>query len=96
MIKKDDYFTRMEAQVKRWDAEVDKLRTKSEQVSAEARGKFAEQLMALRITRDAAFKKLEKLHGASESAWQHMEAGMDSAWASMKSALEKASSKVKK
>lgn len=96
MSKKDDYFTRMEAQIKKWDVEVDKLRTKNEQMSAEARGKFAEQLKSLRTARDAAFKKLEELHGASESAWQHMEDGVDAAWATMKSALEKASSKLKK
>jgi hypothetical protein len=96
MSKKDDYFAKMDSQIKKWDAEVDKLRIRSEQMGTEARAKFAEQLKTMRAARDAAFKKLEELHGSSESAWRHLEAGMDAAWASMKSALEKASAKFKK
>ncbi len=96
MSKKDDYFAMMESQIKKWDAEVDKLKAKSEQMSADARAKYAEQLKAMRTNRDAAYKKLQEMRGASESAWQHMQAGVDAAWASMKSALEKTSSKFKK
>ena len=96
MSKKDEYFARMESQIKRWDTEVDKLRAKSDQMSAEARAKFADQLKTMRANRDAAFKKLAQLQGASESAWQQMQAGVDEAWTSMRNALEKASSKFKK
>ena len=96
MSKRDEYFTKMDSQIKKWDAEVDKLRAKSEQMGAEARAKFAEQLKTMRATRDTAFKKLEELHGSSESAWRHLETGVDTAWTSMKSALEKASAKFKK
>lgn len=96
MSKKDEYFAKMESQIKKWDAEVDKLKTKSEQMGAEARAKFADQLKMMRADRDAAFKKLQELRGASESAWQHMQAGVDAAWTSMKNALEKASAKTKK
>jgi hypothetical protein len=96
MSKKDDYFAKMNSQIRKWDAEVDKLRARSEQLGAEARAKFAEQLGAMRASRDAAFKKLEELQGSSETAWQHLQAGVDAAWASMRSALEKASAKFKK
>jgi hypothetical protein len=96
MSKKDEYFAKMDSQIKKWDAEVDKLRAKSEQMGAEARAKFAEQLNTMRAGRDTAFKKLEELHGSSESAWRHLEAGVDAAWASMRSALEKASARFKK
>ena len=65
-------------------------------MGAEARSKFAEQLKTLHASRDAAFKKLEELHGSSESAWRHLEAGGEAAWASMKSALDKASAKSNK
>jgi len=96
MSKKDEYFTMMESQIKKWDAEVDKLRARSAQVSADARAAYDEQLKAMRANRDAAFKKLQEMRTASESAWQNMQAGMDSTWASMKSALDKASSQFKK
>jgi len=96
MSKKDEYFAMMESQIRKWDAEVDKLRAKSAQMSAEARIKYEEQLMAMRANRDAANKKLREIQTASEAAWQNMQAGMDAAWASMKNALDKASSQFKK
>ena len=96
MIKKDEYFAMMESQIKKWDAEVDKLRAKSGQMSAEARVKYEEQLKAMRANRDAAHKKLQEMRTATEAAWQHTQSGMDAAWASMKNALEKASSQFKK
>src|ERR1700676_419917 len=94
--KKDEYFTAMESQIKKWDAEVDKLRARSGQMSADARTKYDEQLKAMRANRDAAHKKLQEIRAASESAWQNMQAGMDAAWTSMKNALDKASSQFKK
>jgi uncharacterized coiled-coil DUF342 family protein len=95
-IAKDDYFTMMDSQIKKWDAEVDKLRAKGEHLSAEARGKYGEQLKAMRASRDTANRKLHEMRAASESAWQHMQAGVDTAWTSMKNALDKASSQFKK
>jgi hypothetical protein len=96
MSKKDEYFTMMESQIKKWDAEVDKLRARSAQMSADARSKYDEQLKAMRANRDAAHKKLQEIRTDSESAWQNMRVGMDAAWASMKDALDKASSQFKK
>jgi hypothetical protein len=96
MSKKDEYFTAMESQIKKWDAEVDKLRVKSDQLSADARAKYDAQVKEMRANRDAAHRKLQEMRTAGESAWQNMQAGTDAAWASMKSALEKASSQFKK
>jgi uncharacterized protein HemX len=96
MSKKDEYFTTMESQIKKWDAEVDKLRARSDQMSVDGRAKYEEQLKAMRTNRDAAHKKLQEIRTASESAWHNMQAGMDAAWASMKNALDKASSQFKK
>ncbi len=96
MSKKDEYFAMMEAQIKKWDAEVDKLRARSLEVSADTRVKYDEQIKAMRASRDAAHKKLQEMRAASESAWQQMQVGVDTAWASMKNALDKASSQFKK
>ena len=68
MSKKDEYFAMMESQISKWDAEVDKLRAKSQQMSAEARVKYEEQLRAMRANRDAAHKKLQEMRTATEAA----------------------------
>lgn len=65
MSKKDEYFTTMESQIRKWDAEVDKLRARSDQMSADARVKYDEQLKAMRANRDAANKKLQEIRTAS-------------------------------
>jgi hypothetical protein len=65
MSKKDEYFTTMESQIKKWDAEVDSLRARSDQTSADARAKYDEQLKAMRANRDAAHKKLQEIRTAS-------------------------------
>ncbi len=96
MSNKDKYFAMMEAQIKKWDAEVDKLKVKGEQLSAEAHANYAEQLKLMRANRDAAYKKLQEMRTANESAWQQMQSGIDATWESMKKALDKASSQFKK
>lgn len=63
MSKKDDYFAKMDSRSKNWDAEVNKLRGESEQMGVDVRAKFAQQLKTMRATRDAAFQKMEELHG---------------------------------
>ena len=96
MKTKEDYVAMIESQMKNWDAEVDKVSAKAQQVSAEARAHYEEQLKALRADRAAANKKLQYMRAAGESAWQQMQTGMDAAWDSMKKALDKASSQFKK
>ena len=95
MSMKDDYVAIMESQIKTWDAEVDKLSAKAEQMNTDARAKYAEQLTTMRANRDAAYKKLQEMQAANESAWQQMQSGVDEAWAAMKSAMTQASALFK-
>jgi len=94
--KKDEYVTMMESQIKKWDAEVDKLRAKGDQLSAEARAKYDQQLMAMRASRDAAQRKLQELRMASESAWQQMQAGADAEIAKISAAILRRSTSMKR
>ena len=96
MGKKDEYCATMESEIKKWDAEVDKLNAKGKQMSADMRVGYDTQLKAMRADRDLAYSKLQEISTANESAWQHMQTGVDTAWASMKNALDKVSSQFKK
>jgi len=95
MSMKDDYIATMHSQIKTWDAEVDKLTTKGEQMNADARAQYAEQLKTMRANRDAAYVKLQEMQAANESAWQQMQAGVDEVWAAMKRAMTQASAQLK-
>ena len=96
MSMKDEYFAMMVSQFKRWDAEFGMLSAKGGQMSAAADAQFDEQLTAMRASRDAAFKKLQEVRTASESAWRGMQTGVDAAWVSMKNSLDQASFQAKK
>ena len=96
MGMKDDYFSMMISQFKRWDAEFGMLSAKAEQMSIAAGTQYDEQLKAMQASRDAAYKKLQDIRTASESGWRGMQSGVDAAWISMKNALDKASSQSKK
>ena len=95
MGKKDEYFAAMESEIKKWDAEVDKLNAKGKQMSADIRVGYDTQLKAMRADRDLTVSKLQEMRTASESAWQQMQSGVDAAWTSMRNALDKASAQFK-
>jgi hypothetical protein len=95
MGKKDEYCATMESEIKKWDAEVDSLNAKGNQMSVDVRASYDTQLKAMRADRDLAYSKLQELRIANESAWQHMQSGVDAAWTSMKNALDKAASQFK-
>ena len=95
MGKKDEYCATMESEIKKWDAEVNKLNDKGKQLSADVRVGYDTQLKAMRADRDLAYTKLQELTTANESAWQQMQSGVDAAWTSMKNALAKAASQYK-
>jgi hypothetical protein len=91
-----EYFTNMESQLKQWDAEVDKLNAAGEKADAAARATYKEQVKAMRVNRDAAYKKLAEMRKATESVGKQMQAGLDATWESMKKGLETATASVKK
>jgi hypothetical protein len=96
MGMKEDYFAMMVSQFKRWDAQLGMLSEKGGQIGGAADDRYAEQLKTMRASRDDAYKKLQEIRTASQSAWRGMQTGVDAAWVSMKSALDKASSQSKK
>jgi len=87
-----DYVTRMKAQFKQWDADVDALAAKGAAASAEARIVYDEQVQALRASRDAAQKSFQQMRAAGESAGAPMKVAMETAWKAMQKNLERASS----
>ena len=96
MSKKDEYIAQMQSQLKKWDAEIDAMTAKANEIGAEARDKYYDQLKTMRTSREAVTQKMHEVTSASEAAWQEMQKGMESAWDSMKGAMEKMTSSFKK
>ena len=91
----DSYFKTMEAQLKQWDAEVDRMTAQGAKASAEMRDEYQEQIKALRADRDDVFKKMREMRAAGQAATLEMKTAVDVAWQSLKKSLERATSNLK-
>ena len=80
------------SQLKKWDADVDQLLTKSKKADGEVRTAYAKRLKELRLCRKAAQKSYEEVRVATGATADRMQAGMQASWETMKSTLEKVSS----
>jgi hypothetical protein len=92
----NEYLARMEAQLKKWDADLEVLAAEGQKASDGARAAYHERLKALRANRDAARQTFEALRAATGAAGSELQAGMKSAWETMQNALEKAAAELRK
>jgi translation initiation factor IF-2 len=96
MSMHSEYIARTEAQLKKWDADVDALAAESKKAGAAAGAAYDERIKELRASRDAAQKTFLEIRQASESAGAQMQAAMQGAWEAMQKAFEKMSSDIRK
>jgi len=90
MSLKDEYFAMMTSQFRRWDARFGMLTGDAGPAVAAADARYEKQIKAMRADRDVAYRKLQEIRTASESAWRGMQSGVDEAWISLKNALDTA------
>jgi hypothetical protein len=83
MKTRDEYVSKLKAQLDRWNAEAAKW-------EAQAKATEAKQLQAFRSRRDEALYNLKLVESASASAWQELAKGADVAWDRMQDAFAKA------
>ncbi|WP_018606500.1 hypothetical protein [Uliginosibacterium gangwonense] len=91
-----DYVEKMQALLKKWDADFDVLAAQGKKAGSDVRAAYHERITELRAGRAAAHETFHDLRIAAESANSKMHAGMDLAWESMRTALEKAFSDLRK
>lgn len=96
MDEKDEYVARMEAQMKKWDADVHALAAESEKASAEGRAAYHECIEHVHASRHAAHKTFQELQVANLAAGAQIQAKMGVAWETMQKALEKVTADLRK
>jgi hypothetical protein len=95
MATKAAYESKLQAQLKQWDAKLDELSAKAQKATAEARIKYENDLESLKSKRAAALRMLEDLGKRSESAWEDMKDGVERAWDEMGKAIEHIAARFK-
>jgi DNA-binding ferritin-like protein len=96
MDKSDKYVLKMEEQLKKWDAEVDKLAAAGEAKGVEARVAYQDCIKDLRAGRDEAHETFGQMRAATAEAGRQLQSKMRAAWHSMQKALEKATADLHK
>lgn len=91
----DAYKQKMAAQLKEWDAQINLLEAKMENVGADMKVKRARELHELRAKQQAASEKMKELGKASGEAWEQVKETADKIWDDLKIGVADAHSKFK-
>jgi recombinational DNA repair ATPase RecF len=89
------YKQKREAQLKEWDAQINLMEAKLENVGADMRIKRAGQIQALRAQQHAASEKINELGKATGEAWEQVKVTADKVWDDLKAGVADAHSKFK-
>jgi hypothetical protein len=84
MITKQAYLEKVEAQLRIWNAEIEKLKANASNVQAEAKVKYQQQLEAFIVNEQAAQHLAQQLKQAGNETWQKIKADTDSTMQSLK------------
>lgn len=95
MNSRDEYVRKMQAKLEVWNADLDRLTAKANEVSADIRSEYGEQIEALKAKQAAARQKIEEVQKTGESAWQDLKSGVELAWDAIEEAIDSAKSRFK-
>ena len=95
MENRKDYIDRMAARLKEWDSEVQKLEEKAETVKADVKASYNQQINELRLKKEEARIKLEKIQDAGEDAWEELKEGTEKSWKIFEESVKNAWGKFK-
>jgi Skp family chaperone for outer membrane proteins len=93
---KEHYQEKIESTLNEWGEEIEKIRKKADQLGAEAKDKYREQIEDLRARQETARKKLEALKRTGGEAWEDLRTGAEAALDELKKGVEGAVAKLKK
>ena len=93
--KKENYQQKVEAQLNEWRADIDNLRLKAKDATAEAKLKYEDQIDKLELKFYEGKSKLRELKESSEDAWDSIKEGADSIWDTMKATFKEAKEKFR-
>jgi chromosome segregation ATPase len=97
MSTKDQYVEKRQAEIDKWNAEIENLEAKITEVDADAKAKLEheEHMAALRQKRDEAKAKLAEIQAAGDDTWEGLKDGLEHTWTAIKDGFEKVTSKFK-
>jgi hypothetical protein len=93
--KRTQYIEKLSAQMVEWDVQIERLRDKAENATAEAKSEYAKTVSALQLKRDAVAEKLQGVAMASDDEWEDMKDGAEQIWDEVKDLLRSSIKKIR-
>lgn len=90
MSSRDEYVRKMQEKLQEWNEEIDILTAKANEVAADLRNEYGEQIEALKAKQEAARQKIEELQRSGEGAWDDLKSGVELAKTAIGEALDSA------
>lgn len=87
MAKKEDYQEKTEAQLKELEAQIEILRAKADQATAEAKFECYAQLALLDTKREVVRVRLQTMAVVPEEAWENLKGPVEHALSDLESAV---------
>jgi len=95
MENRKEYIDKMAARLKEWDAEIEKLELKAETAKADVKASYNKKINELRLKKEEAHQKLEKIQDAGEDAWEELKDGAEKSWKIFEDSIKNAWGKFK-
>ena len=92
---KDKYVEKRQAEIDKWNTELEELDGKIAAASVDAKARLAheEHIRGLRQKRDEAKAKLSEIQSAGDDKWEDLKDGMENVWTNIKDGFEKIKAK---
>ncbi|MBN2009962.1 hypothetical protein JW960_11520 [candidate division KSB1 bacterium] len=90
MDNRQTYIDQFTAQLKIWDAKINRMQVESENARDDLKAKYDTKIEELMNHRNALQQKLKLMVDASDSAWTQLRSGFEKSWKDMSDAIKKA------
>jgi len=93
--QKVNYQQKIESQLDEWRADIDRLRERAKNATAETKLKYQENIDKLELKMDEGKSKLKDLKESGGEAWESIKDGADSIWDTMKATFAEVKEKLR-
>jgi chromosome segregation ATPase len=93
--QKETYQQKIQSQLDEWRSDIDRLREKAKNATAEKKLKYQENIDKLELKMDEGKSKLKDLKESGAEAWDAVKDGADSIWDTMKATFAEVKEKLR-
>lgn len=90
MSDKETMEKQLEARLKEWKADIDKMEAKAKKASADYQAQYEDEIKRLREKQDEANAQFKKLQASSSTAWEDVRKGAEQSMNAMQKAVKDA------